>query len=560
MNFKQILTALVLTLPLAGAMAEGTTAFTYQGRLDEAGVPANGLYDLRFAVYDALTGPSQVGAAVTNSGTAVTNGLFVVALDFGGSVFNGNARWLELAVRTNGGGAFIPLTPRQPLTPAPYALYAPSAGAAATAATVPDGAITSAKLGDGAVGSVQLAAGAVTSAKIAQGTITDGHIGTNGLTGDKIIGGDLQAQRLKVGMNHTLVGPMATIAGGFQNTISNAGWSVDAIGGGQENRIQGAGHGTIAGGYQNQITNGAWVATVAGGAGNVALGGTAVTIGGGQNNTVSNWAATVSGGSGNSAVGSAAAVGGGMSNSNNGWCGTIPGGRSNVVTGDYSLAAGNRAKALHNGAFVWSDAQETDFATTTTNQFLVRASGGVGIGTNNPQSALHVAGTVTADAFNTVGAAGNEPPSGVTPILNMVWIKPGTFVMGSPASEVGRNSDEGPQTVVTLTKGFWMGHHEVTQGEYQSLMNTNPSSYSGDLSLPVETVSWIDATNFCWVLTQREQVAGRLPAGWVYRLPTEAEWEYCCRSLTTTRFYYGDDPGYTSLTNYAWYGLKCFRP
>ena len=238
-------------------------------------------------------------------------------------------------------------------------------------------------------------------------------------------------------------------------------------------------------------------------------------------------------------------------------------GLGTTASGFSSLAAGHEARAAHPGTFVWADSQSGDFTSTGSNQFLIRAGHGVGIGTNNPQSALHVNGTVIATSFigdasgltnfSAAQMTGNEPPAGVTPTLNMVWIKPGTFVMGSPAGEQDRQENEGPQTVVTLTKGFWMGHHEVTQGEFLSLMNSNPSSFTGNLSLPVETVSWFDATNFCWALTQREQVAGRLPVGWGYRLPTEAEWEYCCRALTTTRFYYGDDPSNTSITNYAWF-------
>ena len=97
-----------------------------------------------------------------------------------------------------------------------------------------------------------------------------------------------------------------------------------------------------------------------------------------------------------------------------------------------------------------------------------------------------------------------------------------------------------------------MGIYEVTQGEYLSVTGTNPSYFGGDWSLPVEQVSWLDATNYCSLLTQREQQAGRLPAGWIYRLPTEAEWEYACRAGPTTRFSWGDDPGYVLLSNYVW--------
>jgi formylglycine-generating enzyme required for sulfatase activity len=137
----------------------------------------------------------------------------------------------------------------------------------------------------------------------------------------------------------------------------------------------------------------------------------------------------------------------------------------------------------------------------------------------------------------------SPPPDG------MVWIPPGTFVMGSPTSEALRYSDE-TQHTVTLTKGFYMGKYAVTQGEYLALMGSSPSyfttrDYNGnpispDLNRPVEQVSWIDATNYCAHLTQQEQAAGRLPSGWVYRLPTESEWEYACRAGTTTAFHYGN--------------------
>ncbi|MEK7677778.1 MAG: formylglycine-generating enzyme family protein [Verrucomicrobiota bacterium] len=142
---------------------------------------------------------------------------------------------------------------------------------------------------------------------------------------------------------------------------------------------------------------------------------------------------------------------------------------------------------------------------------------------------------------------------------NLVFIPPGTFRMGSPTNEVDRGDNEGPQTAVTISRGFWMGKYEVTQGEYLAVMGSNPSWFSTnhgcaeDLSRPVEMVTWDDATNYCAKLTQRERAAGRIPTDSVYRLPTEAQWEYACRAWTSTRFSYGDDLGYTNLTNYAWY-------
>jgi hypothetical protein len=91
--------------------------------------------------------------------------------------------------------------------------------------------------------------------------------------------------------------------------------------------------------------------------------------------------------------------------------------------------------------------------------------------------------------------------------------------MGSPTNELHRNPNESPQTTVILTHGFWIGKFEVTQGEYLSVMSTNPSSFPGDLSRPVSSVSWLDATNYCTRLTQRELAAGRIPTGSHYRLP-----------------------------------------
>jgi len=140
-----------------------------------------------------------------------------------------------------------------------------------------------------------------------------------------------------------------------------------------------------------------------------------------------------------------------------------------------------------------------------------------------------------------------EPPA------NMVFIPPGTFRMGSPPDEMDRMDWEGPQTAVTISRGFWMGKCEVTQGEYLAVMGSNPSNFTGDTNRPVEQVSWNDVTAYCAALSERERLAGRIGTNSEYRLPTEAEWEYACRGWTSTRFSYGDDPGYTNLTNYAWY-------
>ncbi|MEI6861954.1 MAG: formylglycine-generating enzyme family protein, partial [Verrucomicrobiota bacterium] len=91
---------------------------------------------------------------------------------------------------------------------------------------------------------------------------------------------------------------------------------------------------------------------------------------------------------------------------------------------------------------------------------------------------------------------------------------------------------ERPVTWVRLTQSFWLGRTEVTQAQWAAVMGSNPSYFKGD-ELPVEQVSWDDAIEFCRKLTERERAAGRLPAGYTFTLPTEAQWEYACRAGTT---------------------------
>ncbi len=142
--------------------------------------------------------------------------------------------------------------------------------------------------------------------------------------------------------------------------------------------------------------------------------------------------------------------------------------------------------------------------------------------------------------------------------MKLRLIPPGEFMMGSPESEVGRFGNEGPQHRVRITRPFYLGKYPVTQSQWASVMKNNPSVFSSDgrysdrvsgLStddFPVDNVSWIDAQAFIGKLNELSE-----ETGWVYRLPTEAEWEYACRAGTTTRYYFGDDAG--NLGEYAWY-------
>ena len=138
-------------------------------------------------------------------------------------------------------------------------------------------------------------------------------------------------------------------------------------------------------------------ATVGGGEGNTASG-NGDTVGGGEGNTASGHHATVGGGEGNAASGYRATVGGGMWNSAEGLMATVPGGYANTAQGDYSFAAGQHAGANHDGTFVWADTTTAGFASTGANQFLIRAAGGVGVGTNAPATQLHVAKSISGGA------------------------------------------------------------------------------------------------------------------------------------------------------------------
>jgi hypothetical protein len=530
----------ILNPQLSPCRAQGT-AFTYQGRLNDAVAPANGIYDLTFALFNAGSGSGQVGGTQTNTALAVSNGLFTVTLDFGAN-FPGADRWLEMRVRTNGSGTFTTLAPRQKLTATPYAITAGDVTGANVArlnlsnttvqATghpiVTSGFITGAivdsggsgyttapsvivndSTGSGAIISATVSNGAVVSLTVNNAgssyspaaTLTIGlppnnakqtFSGTNlfsgvntltnqnnvfagdgsGLTGLWRLSGnagttpgthflgttDNQPLEVRVNNRRALrIEPTTNspnVIGGFSNNVVSGGATGATIGGGgsfgNANQVTanfgtiGGGRlnlvsgdiSTVAGGYQNRIES-AFASAIVGGENNRIVGPGAIIndgsfIGGGDDNLI--WgprvsstislggASTIVGGNMNtietnadfSFIGGGTAntigtnsdfstIGGGNQNviAPNSFAATIPGGDSNAATNN-AFAAGRRAKANHTGAFVWADSQNSDFASTDTNQFLIRASGGVGIGTTAPEADLHVfrgsAGAVTANA------------------------------------------------------------------------------------------------------------------------------------------------------------------
>jgi len=166
----------------AGSLPAQTTAFTYQGRLQEGAQPADGSYDLQFSLADACSNGNCVATSLTCAAVPVSNGLFAVTLDFGGGIFDGSPRWLEVGVRTNGSSdPYTLLSPRQAITAAPYAMFA--GGLAPGALITADGAgITN-------LNGAFIQAGTINSNQLDQATAAQLSLGggTNPVSGASLI-------------------------------------------------------------------------------------------------------------------------------------------------------------------------------------------------------------------------------------------------------------------------------------------------------------------------------------------------------------------------------------
>ena len=382
-----------LNLPLSTLHAQ-TTAFTYQGRLNDGTGPANGTYHLRFALFDALTVGNQVGSPLTNAPVNVSNGLFTVALDFGAN-FTGTGRWLEIGVRTNGGGAFTSLIPRQPITATPYAITAGNlngalagtslSGTYSSPVTLNNAAnnfagsganltaLNASQLASGTVSdarlspNVSLLGASIESAEITDGTITPGDLnltafnptfwrtlGNAGTTPGTHFLGTTDNQPLEFKVNNqrglrleptayldtvNVIGGSAWnfVGAGVVGATIGGGGSGDYYGSAYTNRVE-ANFGTVSGGYQNTIQNNAESATIGGGAQNtIQNNAESATTGGGYFNTIQNNArrATIGGGYVNTIQTNAAeaSIGGGYGNTiqTDARRATIGGGEQNTI-------------------------------------------------------------------------------------------------------------------------------------------------------------------------------------------------------------------------------------
>jgi trimeric autotransporter adhesin len=327
-----------LNLQFATAFAQGT-AFTYQGRLNDGANPAGGIYDLRFAIYDSLSAGTQQGSLLTNSATAVSNGLFTATLDFGNQFPDAN-RWLEIGVRTNGGGSFFTLSPRQALTPAPYAITAGSVVSGGLTAGTYGNAVTFNNANNSFSGAFSGNGANVTNVNATKlgGVPVAGFWQTGGNTGTfpgaNILGSldnePLElwvngARALKIIPGTNAVNTPNLISGSGGNTIDPGVMGATIAGGG----------GPIDGYYYNNYVRANFAA-----------------IGGGTGNTASNVCSTVAGGLRNTASGLGSFVGGGginddynngnfeRGNQANGIASVVTGGFANVAGGDYTTVGG----------------------------------------------------------------------------------------------------------------------------------------------------------------------------------------------------------------------------
>ncbi len=163
-------------------------------------------------------------------------------------------------------------------------------------------------------------------------------------------------------------------------------------------------------------------------------------------------------------------------------------------------------------------------------------------------------GTVNVMPVRPAAPPAPPPPSPNAPLvvkdigLEFLPVRPGIFRQGSDRGYL----TEKPEHQTRLTRPFWIGRFPVTQMQYWLLTRKCPSYFIGE-HLPVETVSWMDALEFCRRLTERERVGGRIPSSVYFRLPTEAEWEYCCRAPAAGAPDFGTDDDAASLAQYAWF-------
>lgn len=378
--------------------AQGT-AFTYQGRLVSGVNAANGIYDLRFAIYDSTNSPGNlVAGPVTNSATAVSNGLFTVTLDFGAGVFTGAARWLDVAVRTNGAGSFTALTPRQPINPAPYAITAGNLDGAVSPAQLPSMVVTNNEtgvaLGTLNVSNLNLPAMTASAGIVYEGGVPLMHADSS----DNFFVGPFAGANLTIsGSGNSAIGPSAlhNLSTGAGNT-ANGDDALQANTSGSDNEASGVTALTYntTGSFNTADGAGALELNTIGSY-NTANGGYALQSNtNGGNNTAAGYNALRNNGSGiNNTADGMDALENNTTGSGNIALGMLAG--SSISTGNFNIDIGNNGFAGDSGVI------RLGTAGTHGTTLLV---GNVGIGKDTPATALDVNGTVTATSFSGSGS------------------------------------------------------------------------------------------------------------------------------------------------------------
>jgi hypothetical protein len=413
--------------PLAGSATTAVmgTAFTYQGQLRKSGAPVTGSCNFQFRLFDAASGGAQIGATQTKSGVSVSNGLFTIPdLDFGSGAFNGEARWLAIDVQCPGDSGYTALSPRQGLTPAPYALALPGLWTQQNG-TSPNliGGYHGNQVTAGAAGATIGGGGNASNPNRvtgSYGTVGGGANNEAGL-GATVGGGDSNTASSLMstvggGYGNTASGDLSTAGGGYGNTASGY---IATVGGGYGNTASGD-YATAGGGFRNTASG--WNATVGGGYSNT-VSGSRATVSGGYLNTASGSRATVSGGYLNTASGLTATIGGGEQNTASGSRATVSGGYSNTVSSQFAtVGGGGENVASNNAATVSGGYRNTAGGSDATigGGFLNAASGGyatIGGGDRNTASGnratvgggyLNTASGLTA----TIGGGANNTASG----------------------------------------------------------------------------------------------------------------------------------------------------
>jgi len=334
------------------------TAFTYQGGLNDGIGPANGVYDLQFTLFATNTDGMIAAGPITNAAVAVSNGVVFTQIDFGANDFPGPRRWLELAVRTNGAGAFVTLVPRQEITTTPYAITAGNlSGPLSTAGLSGEygSRLTFDNLSNQFTGTFVGNGSGLTN--INTGTIGGlpvtafWQLGGNNVAAGQFLGSTNnqpvelwvnggRALRLEPGLPG---GGGPNVIGGSPNNSVPSGIGGVTIAGGQNNSAL-SHHAVMGGGDGNSVEENSDGSTIAGGAANVVQTNAAMaSIGGGEHNSAGAYGASVSGGSYNAASGQSATVGGGRNNFAAGSLAAVGGGELNSASDTFATIGGGSA-------------------------------------------------------------------------------------------------------------------------------------------------------------------------------------------------------------------------